>query len=125
MSRIAWRFDGYDWLINPSTDSGWTTEPTYAEVLPIAAGLSKIQYGGTKLARRSVTGTIVGRVNGDFKGRVETWMLNRTISTLIDHTLNSRRCLISKATFNTVTDMTSLRLGKQSWTYNIEFLAQE
>lgn len=125
MSRIAWNFDGYDWLINPSTDSGWTTEPTYAEVLPIAAGLSKIQYGGTKLARRSIGGTIVGRVNGDFKGRLETWMLNRTISVLTDHSFNARRCLITKVTFNTATDMASLRQGKQSWTYNVEFTAQE
>jgi hypothetical protein len=123
MSRVAWSFAGVTWPINPDTDSGWSSEHTFAEHVPIASPRSFIQWTGMRSSRRSISGWIYGSQGASFKAQLEQWYRQRTRAQLVDHTGTSRFAFFASLSFTAVQDASSWRVGRTTWRYNAELIA--
>lgn len=119
--RTAWRFDNYDWPINPEKDSSFTFEDVMPESVAIGASRSTFQYGGTKSGRRQISGWLYGPKALEQYNKMRGWKAARTKATLIDHLGNSVTARISKFDAEIIQSATEWRLGRSTWRYNCEF----
>lgn len=122
--RVPWRFNNYDFAVNPEKDGGWVSEDVMPESVGIGASRSTFQYGGTKSGRRQISGWLYGPNALDQYNRMRSWKANRTRSTLIDHLGNSTTARVSKFDAEAVQSSTEWRLGRATWRYNMEFVEE-
>lgn len=121
MARVAWRFDGYDWPINPEEDSGWTKPDIMSEQNNVNADVSNFQFGGRKSARRQISGWLWGEGSVQLRLNMYNWYANRKKSTLVDHVGDSKKCFITSLTVKSVQDVREWGQGRQTYKYTIEF----
>lgn len=121
MARVPWRFNNYNFAVNPEKDSGWTWEDVMPESVGIGAGRSTFQYGGTKSGRRQISGWLVGADALDQYTRMRAWKAQRTKAVLIDHLGASTTARVSKFDAEIVPNISEWRLGRATWRYNLEF----
>ena len=122
MARTPWVFAGYEWAINPETDSGWVKEHNMAEHSPIEGTRSVLQFAGSKSARRRVTGWIWGILGPTQLTYMRAWRENKTQSTLTDHTGESRDCMLLTFEAEPARSVSELRAGRQTYRYTAEFI---
>jgi hypothetical protein len=122
--RVAWQFNGYSWAVNPESDSGWVYEHVEAENLPINAGRSSFQYGGTKSGRRQISGWLYGPSALDQYNRMKSWHRNRTTATLVDHLGNVSTARFSRFDAKPVVSATEWRQGRSTWQYTAELVEE-
>jgi hypothetical protein len=122
MARVAWRFNNYDWPINPDEDSGWTKPDIMSETNDVNANKSSLQFGGRKSARRQISGWIWGPGSVQLHINMHSWNDNRTKATLVDHTGVSRTCMMMNFAAKPVQDVREWRSGRQTYKYTAEFI---
>ena len=121
MARVPWRFDNYDFAVNPEKDSGFVYEDVMPESVAINAPRSTFQYGGTKSGRRQISGWLYGVNALDQYNRMRGWKAARTKATLVDHIGHSTTARLSKFDAEVVQSATEWKLGRSTWRYNAEF----
>jgi hypothetical protein len=84
-----WVWGGTTADFNPEHDTGWLTEPVFAEQHPVGSSSSVIQEGGLKSARRTVSGITKSAA---FKSALDVLHTARTVFTLVDHRGASSSC---------------------------------
>lgn len=124
MARVPWRFNNYDWSINPEKDSGWNYEDVMPESVAIGAGRSTFQYGGTKSGRRQISGWLYGPSALDQYNRMKAWKQARTKSTLVDHLGNVSTARFAKFEAEAVQSATEWKLGRATWRYSAELIEE-
>lgn len=125
MTRTAWQFDGYAWPTNPDEDSGWVTEPMYAEKNPLAASVSKFQFTALKSARRQVSGYLYGVHALEQRDKMDEWLRKRVQATLVDHLGGARRAVLLRFEARAVPDVRAHRDGRATFRFAAEFVALE
>jgi|FLYL01.1.fsa_nt_gi hypothetical protein len=122
MPKVSWSFNSYTWPVNPYSDSGWVTEVTYAELQPLAGNRSLLHYVGTKAARRTISGFIVGPKAQEFYDHFQTALQSRVTGILVDHLGQSRTCRLVSFKPEVVYDRISHLNGRPAYKYTAEFV---
>jgi hypothetical protein len=122
MARIPWRFNNYDFPVNPEKDGGWVYEDVQPETVGIGAPRSTFQYGGTKSGRRQISGWLYGVNAGEQYNTMRAWKRSRVKATLIDHLGAATTARLSKFDAELVVSNTEWALGRSTWRYNAEFI---
>lgn len=120
--RVPWKFDGYDWPINPEKDNGWTYEQVMTEAVPINSPKSSLQFGGVKSGRRQVSGWIWGPSAPTFFAKLRAWQRSRTKATLIDHLGNTNSAILLRFEPELIQSASEWTAGRQTWRYTAEFI---
>jgi len=120
--RIAWKFDNYDWPINPSTDSGWDKELLLVEKNPIGSTISVLHDVGAKSARRQISGYMIGVDGPALFVKLNSWFTNGKVSTLIDHHGMSKRARLVRFKAELIMNRSDFLAGRPSWHYDAEFI---
>lgn len=123
MARVAWSFNGYDWAINPETDSGWRSEDIVYEGNPINSTKSSFQWGGRKSERRTITGWIIGPSGPTQYSNMMAWKENRITSVLTDHIGVTRTARMIKFDAEPVRSVSEWLEGRQTYKYTAEFVS--
>lgn len=124
MSRVAWVFNGYDWPVNPETDTDWVKQHVENELVAINASKSRQQYTGTKSSRRRITGWLFGSSASAQKTQMQNWHSNRTVANLTDHNGQTVRCRLSAFDTEIVPDRIGWQNGRTTWRYTAEFVEE-
>lgn len=122
MARVAWEFAGYTWPVNPREDSGWVAEEILAESNPINARRSTLQFGGTKSARRQISGMIFGPRAAEHKTQMDTWKRNRTRGLLKDHMGTTRTAILIRLEAKPIISVSEWKHGRYTFEYTAEFI---
>lgn len=122
MTRVAWEFNGYAWPVNPNTDSGWSSEEILAESNPVNASRSTLQFGGTKSARRQVSGWLFGLHAQEQFNRMSSWKSSKVRSLLKDHTGSTRAARLIKFDAKPSLSVSEWRSGRNTYEYTAEFI---
>lgn len=122
MSRVPWSFDGYEWPINPDTDTGWVKEHIFVEQNPLQASLSFFQRTSSRSARRRISGWIYGPQGQTFKSKLEYWHAVTRRALLVDHLGVQKMAFLYSLSFTAVFSVSEWRYGRQTWRYDAEFV---
>ncbi len=122
MARVPWRFNNYDFDVNPEKDSGFNAEEVEPEAVAIGATKSTFQWGGRKSGRRVISGWLYGPNALTQYNLMRSWKNNRTVATLTDHLGNTATARLVKFDAEPVVSNTEWAQGRSTWHYSAEFV---